>query len=739
MEARKPVTPRDLSSLPPKVAEAVRAKPELLETPVKDLPPELRAEALSPLVGTLGRVQKAITQTPIAKLMQAVGNHKNDREKLMEYFKEAEHLTVKPVTNLNVLVRQPTQEFLADTELRMAQIVSSGPQQHHPMKLELYDQLTANRYISPRVGKALAQLALYNLISHPFEAGTIRYTRITTDVDKPASQDEGCILTFHFPVDEKGEIARGLTRTERVGMKRVAISFFYNEKGEIIDILKQKTPPGARKIEAPFNARIHIVPSQAGVEESGYLYRRFELIPDKRFAGQQPASMAIVREAKRIEADSRNVVVVGVVDSEGVPNPEGLMSDEQFMVFETHDSNGVPFRKAVRKSLGRMPQMIYDVVEKHCVQSSLGNVDFGIHVMSRDAGLPQFEDVGDIISVISAGDVLSVGDVRWSETSLRRTYSQRKAAVAKTIQEIVSAVPGLKLESVEQQAADVRKFVSNNRTAITLITGIRDEIEDMRANRHEEFQATFKDKIACQVLGFNAAQFFQAAAKMIAVQDVLNITFPLKDLDTFLSEWRNISELDRKDVLDSKLITGPILGRLDTMEMVIRAGNAGLLNAIREEGEKTRGVVAEARDVLSGRMDQVAEKDRKLLVQGLGEVNEALTSTSEVNRELFEMMGVEDRDMHAKILAALSKPKGVELALEGGLNLGIFAVKLKRSFSSKELTSGAKAAFGYAKDRFSKGFKTLAKAFTGMRDSIKDLSPEEVQKLDGLIDLYESS
>jgi len=727
MEAsRKPKT-ADTLKLPPKVAKAVEQKPQLLDMPLKDLPEDIRAEMIGHLIGPIEGATHTIESAPVGRLIAGL-RHMDDRLKLMSHFEDAQPLKIKEARNVTSMVQQAPQDYLVDVEREMAKIIA-GPPQHHAMKLELYQKLTDPRYIGQVVGKALAQMIAHGIITQPYEAGTIRYSRVTADIDNPTAADEGCVLTFHPPVED-GAIVHGVTRRNRIGMKRSAVSFFFNNRGELTSAVKQDTPEGKQKIEAPYNARIHIVPPSTGKEEYGYFYRRVQFAEDPRYADKTPASPEIRREAKRIESTGS---LVGLIKAE-----QG--GGDEYLVFEFQNGRGTPYRKAVRKSKGRLPQMVYDVKEEPCVQAKLGDVRFGIHVKSKDMGLPQSEAIGDMVNKICVEKCL------WSGKSDGRSYAEKKQAVHKTIREIVDAVPGLKMEPAEEQMADTRRFISNNRMVIAHITGLRDEIETMRNENPDGFASLFSDKKSQQILGFNGAQFFQAASKMIATRDVLNVTYPLESLERFVEEWRNnMSTEERQEVMQHTSITTPILMRLDVMERTLRAEHSGLKQEVHDEGEKTRASVESAGKALITRIGRVGDEQVSMLADGIRDISEAIGSMGDENRELLKALGVEEEGMHSRLLKALEKPKDTKLIVETGVNLGVFAVKLQKTMPAKEAVMGvgepymigAKMLFEDVKEKLASGFRKMGKAFGRIKDALLDsLSPEEERNLSQLTNLY---
>ena len=556
--------------LPPELDAAMRQDRGLLNVPIRDLPPETRKAALKYAAGALPSALDRIMKAPVKRVLDGL-SHEDDRRKLMRFFEGGETLEIKDTRRLRI--RQPRQEDLADVEQSLAELKQSSPQ-HHAMNWNLYCRLSDPRYIIPIVTRALDQFIAHDLIFHPFDAGAIRYSRLTTDLDKPVSEDAGCILTFHPPVDERGEVVKGLNHNERVGRRRVAVSFIFRreEHGMRLErIVKNHPPAGAHKIGAPYNARLHIVPPSNGEEEYGYPYRIVRFAVDPEFRDVDPASPRILAAAAEMQRRG------------GANQTTHIDGGEEYLVVGASGDGSK--RKAIRKA-GRRSQMIYDVEETHCPQVNIGSLGFGIWVPAMDAGVRQAEQIVDIIHDISVREYL------WARIP-GMNYVQRKTAVMKTVMDIVEAVPEIRNEPPQQRNADIRRFMFKNRNVIVGIIALREEMNSMRVNDRAGYDRLFGGEASRQIPSFSAPQFYHAAARMIQEGGVLNVDWPFKDLQTFVGAWNELPPANRSQVLRATDITEPIMERLNAMVSLMQAEHQQILTGVHEEGERTRGLLTD--------------------------------------------------------------------------------------------------------------------------------------------------
>jgi|GEM_PF-1731129 len=414
---------------------------------------------------------------------------------------------------------------------------------------ELYERLIDEEYICPRVAKAVEAVGKLGFTETVLDP-SIRYIRKTHDVDGSPNEDVGCIILFHFPVDEGGRIiSNPLLDGEDQSVCAVAVDF--DVSGEIQSVKKYDISEGD-KFDSPFNAYLAIVPPQRA-DELDYYYRIQVLSPWREYDGSDDKlQRRMVSKAEYIQAVSKY---------DGISSRTDGLEVGLFKLTEPT----LPQRFAVVRDSKHVVWGIYNVSEEPCPQTVIGGVPVGVFVDPRITGLPLSTRIGDVEKQIA------VEGRFWRGTLGKLGHFERLSMIDTAVTELAQAVGSLRDEPEAEQEADITRFVKSYASTIPYLVGLKAEIDEMPAD-NGDFPNELKEA--------SYSQLFGAVVGMQRRRRILDPNYCLKNLDNFrkitgeLAEEDGVSEVEEltrlfgsgKEVITTLRDTDMIMGRLDTLE-----------------------------------------------------------------------------------------------------------------------------------------------------------------------------
>lgn len=652
------------------------------ETPIRDLPPEEQAEAVRPFMNVLDSVL-SFRVGDVASAMKG-----SDLPRILQKFRGGTQLAPDP----RKLAALPTidPEVEASLERKMARF-RSEPNPAEVIPSDVYEQLTNPAYICPRVGRAVEQVMRLGFTDKPMKSG-IRFIRKTHTIDGPMSDDLGCILLFHFPVDEEGKPLTGLTEDEKPGHPVCAVAVEFDAAGKLSGIKRYEVSEGD-KFRSPFNAYISVVPPIPREDHDEYYYRRLALKPLTLDADHEAAMGKTVQQAYRERADhvKGNGRLVGV---------SRTTDGRDLRVYQVTEA-GIPSRFAVLRSKEHVIEGVYSVKEDSCPQTEIEGVRVGIFVESKTRGIPLKKRMGDVMKETA------VEERFWMGRLARISYADRKRMTHEALMSIASAVAPLQLEDEPERTEDILRFAETHAPVVPFLIGLREEIQHVPAAE--------KRNLPEELVTASYAQLFAAAVYMQRRGRVLNETYPLESLGNFREVMGELSADEQRQMFGrTDLIISPeatrIIQRIDVMEEQVKremtVQHAKLEGRIREHVDEVVGKASEGlRDgmradieKINGAVGSLTEQQQRDTLQafreGLGEIRQAWPEQAKLIEETMRRVGREAR-------------------IDGKLRLTLPLIPF---FLSAELE-------GKAPGIVSNTIRKIGRAFRGMLESMEDVDP----------------
>lgn len=652
------------------------------DTRICDLPPDERARAIKPLTDTLDSFL-SLKVGDVASAMKG-----SDLIRLSRKFREGEKMGIHEGKSL-----QPArinQAVEASLEAKLARI-RSEPNPAETIAFDLYEQLTDPSFICPRVGRAVQQVMLHGFTDKPLKSG-IRFIRKTHDVDAPVSEDVGCILLFHFPVDGRGRPIKGLTEADKLGRPVCAVAVEFDRDGKIESVRRYNVPEGD-KFRSPFNAYVSVVPADLQ-EDDDYYFRRVGLKPvsfddDRLSAHGKTVQDALDERADEIKGLGRLVGVSRTVEG------------DDLRVYQIRVS-GVPQRLAILRGKDHAVKSICGYEERPCPQTVIHGNPVGVFVEPRSCGIPLRKKLGDVEKEIAVEDRFWMGHL--SEIS----YGDRKAMTREAIEDISSAVAPLQLEAKEERDEDVIRFIEDHAPVVPFLIGLREEIKrlpdaERRTLPEELVKASY-------------SQLFTAAVYMQREGRVLNETYPLESLDNFREVMGELGPDHVKRMFGStELIISPesgrIIQRINALEYSLSAQmsaeHARLEESISEHVEAVVGKASvEVQGSLRSDIKRINESMSRISADQQQAILDGLTEGLTELREAWP----EQADLIAETLRKGSDAPSLECKLR--LTIPIIPFFLQARVEGK--------APGLVKSALGK----IGRVFRGMLDRVDDIDPQ---------------
>ncbi|MFH1835534.1 MAG: hypothetical protein ABH851_05050 [Methanobacteriota archaeon] len=555
---------------------------------------------------------------------------------------------------------------------------------------DLYERLIDEEYICPRVAKAVEAVGKLGFTETVLDP-SIRYIRKTHDVDGSPNEDVGCIILFHFPVDEGGRIiSKPLIDGEDQSVCAVAVDF--DVSGEILSVKKYDISEGD-KFDSPFNAYLAVVPPQRA-DELDYYYRMQVLSPWREYDGSDDKlQRRMASKAGYIQAVSKYKGISSRTD--------GL----EVRLFKLTEPT-LPQRFAVVRDNKHVVWGIYNVTEEPCPQTVIGGVPVGVFVDPRITGLPLSTRIGDVEKQIA------VEERFWRGTLGKLGHFERLSMIDTAVTELAQAVGSLRDEPEAVQETDITRFVKNYASTIPYLVGLKAEIDRVPP----------ENGIPQNLREASYAQLFGAAVGMQRRRSVLNPDYCLKNLDNFrkitgeLAQEDGISkqeELQRLFGMADELLHSPdanlIINRLNLME-------GRMTSQHRRMGTEIKNHVDDVVDKAEAGIKSSMRNDINRLSEGA----ESLTGRQQeqFSRQLAEGISSlkelwpEQAQLIAETLAKASEEPVANAKLK--LTIPIIPFILQAQVEGK--IPGADAAI-----------TGIRKTFKTMMDKMRGVKPEEME------------
>ena len=653
-----------------RLLDLLKSSPELANTPIKDLPPERQREALRPITQMLESSVKAVMDRPFAEIVAAL-QHPNDLQKLRGFLLDWTPLLTLDNPLHGKTVANASTELLVGIEEKMASVrADTAPRKD--MKRELYELLTDETYVAPRVTKALEQLIGYNFIDNPFDVGAIKYIRKNTDIFNPPSTDEGCMLLFNIPMRE-GEVQMGLTPEERRFMGRIGVLVEFDKAGNVTSV-REHTPLDGRKAFMPFEAFIDVVPPKISGGEVDYYYRRISF--DK-----------VDLTPEELSLKSRQVVQLGA--RVGMMRS---MDGDEIRVYELKNEGDVKALSLGSDRIGLVTNRTSDVVsmvrltENPCVQASVGDVKIGINVESKDAGVHLKKTVDEAVNEVAVKIMAS--------NPLAGDYLSTKREVALALDELVRFVPPLQLEDPDEIRRDKRRFMKTVGNVIPYLINLRRSVEGLPPEE--------KKRIPEEILTFSYANFYKANLLIRAGGRAFTPVWALESLENFLIGYNELNEMEVRNAMK--------VGRLTTADAEfiaaeVRKSEERVMKHVTKEAEETRRRVASLSTVVVENFDKLKDGQKKVddIAEALPDIIAGL-----------EAIGVDVKD----VKEAVTKKKGAKFVFEAGFKTWILSAKVQKEFEVAQVARTVK-------DKFKLGVEKLKGVFSAIRKDLTEAGVAE--------------
>ncbi len=653
------------------------------ETRIRDLPPEQQAEALQPLQNVLG----SVLSFHVGDVVSAMKG--SDLPRIIQKFRGGTQLAPDP----RKLATPPTidPEVEASLERKMARF-RSEPNPAEVIPSDVYEQLTNPAYICPRVGRAIEQVMRLGFTDKPMKSG-IRFIRKTHNIDGPISDDLGCILLFHFPVDEEGKPITGLTEDEKPGHPVCAVAVEFDAAGKLSGVKRYEVSEGD-KFRSPFNAYISVVPPIPKQDHDEYYYRRVALKPltldvDHEATMGKSLQQAYSERAEHIKGNGRLVGVSRRTDG------------RDLRVYQVRES-GIPSRFAVLRSKEHVIEGVYAVEEDSCPQTEIEGVRVGIFVESKTCGIPLKKRLGDVMKETAVEERFWMGHLS------RISYADRKHMTHEALMSIASAVAPLQLEEEPERTEDILRFVETHAPVVPFLIGLREEIQHAPAAE--------KRNLPEELVTASYAQLFAAAVYMQRRGRVLNETYPLESLANFREVMGELSPDEQREMFGrTDLIISPeatrIIQRIDVMEEQVKREmtlqHARLEGRIREHVGEVVGKASEGlRDGMRADIEKINGAVGSLTEQQQRETLQAFREGFDEIRQAWPEQ--------AKLIEETMRKAGREAKIDGKLKLTIPLIPF---FLSAELE-------GKAPGIVSRVIGKIRDTFKGMLENMEDVDPQ---------------
>ncbi|MFH1788567.1 MAG: hypothetical protein ABH834_04230 [Candidatus Altiarchaeota archaeon] len=659
-----------------------RTRHKPADAKIRDLPPEERAEAVKPLVDALDSVL-SLKVGEVAAAMKG-----SDLFRLSKKFQGGEKLEVLQGKRTQRARINPAVE--ASLEAKLARI-RSEPNPAEVIPFDLYEQLSDPSFICPRVGRAVEQVVLQGFTDKPLKAG-IRFIRKTHDVDGPVSDDVGCILLFHFPVDASGRPVKGLSEADKPGHPVCAVAVEFDQKGEIESVRRYDVARGD-KFRSPFNAYISVVPDEARGDED-YYFRSVVLKPasfnEQRLGAQgKTVQDALDERADQIKDLGRLVGVSRTIDG------------DDLRVYQIRVS-GIPQRFGILRGKDHVVKAVYGCEERPCPQTVIRGTPVGVFIEPRSCGIPLRKRLADVEKEVAVEDRFWMGHL--SEIG----YEDRKRMTRDAIEDIASAVAPLQLEEKAERDEDIIRFMADHAPVVPFLIGLREEINTLPdANRR---------MLPEELVNASYSQLYAAAVYMQREGRVLNETYPLESLANFREVMDELGpDHTRRMFGSTELIISPessrIIQRINALEHRLSQQMSDEHTRLRED--------------ISGHVEAVVGK-ASTDIQG--------ALRSDINRINASVAGISE-DQQQAILEGLTEGLN-ELKSAWPEQAGLIADTLKKGADAPNLQSKLQMTIpiipfflqaqveGNAPGFVRNALGKLGRIFKGLLDSADDIEPQ---------------
>jgi hypothetical protein len=576
-------------------------------------------------------------------------------------------------------------------ERKMARF-RSEPNPPEVIPSDVYEQLTNPAYICPRVGRAIEQVMRLGFTDKPLKSG-IRFIRKTHNIDGPMSDDLGCILLFHFPVDDAGKPIKGLTEDEKPGHPVCAVAVEFDAAGKLTGIKRYEVTEGD-KFRSPFNAYISVVPPIPRDDGSEYYYRKVVLKPLTLDEGHETSMGRSLEQAYRDRAEyvKSNGRLVGV---------SRTTNGRDLRMYQVREA-GIPHRFAVLRSKEHVIEGVYAVGEDSCPQTEIEGVRVGIFVESKTCGLPLKRRLGDVMKEIAVQERFWMGHLS------NISYADRKRMTHEALMSIASAVAPLQLEEEPERTEDILRFVETHAPVVPFLIGLREEVQQLPAAERRDLPE--------ELLTASYAQLFAAAVYMQRKGRVLNETYPLESLANFREVMGELSPDEQRQMFGrTDLMISPeanrIIQRIDVMEERVRT-EMTIQHARLEE--RIKGHVDEVVSAASAGLKDSMRSDIERINGAVGSL------TEQQQRETLAAFreGLDDIrgswPEQARLIEDTLRKVGREAKIDGKLKLTIPIIPFLLSAEVE----------GRAPGVVSRVIGRIRDAFKGMLDSMEDVDPQ---------------
>ncbi|VVB53786.1 Uncharacterised protein [uncultured archaeon] len=371
---------------------------------------EAATKALRDLWGVLNAAVKPFSETPIGVLMD------NDRRLTelefmtdpslrIEWYKEhdpsirAEKIDLIPNPQVGIKVGD-----LRAADARMVSVYTNPASLYPTVTFEDYRFVTTSPAVLRAVEGAVTQLAAHGCEDTLYDdIRTFRFMRITDDLSRPTSEDEGFILWTHVPW--RGRIP-GLGEPPKESQEPVYGAVFYcKPDGEISSMERMWRPSGTR-LTPQFDGHLFVVPPLDQDRPEQYYYRTLTF-------GEPQLDPTSHEFVERLEEINRHVIAGTAIYLGDMQNGGYDKVRIYSIPKEEASASGAPLlsvQAGARKMFGlvvteedeREVYAIYPITGEPCLQAAIGDTKFGVYCAPKYTGVVPLPTTWDLIKETSA-------------------------------------------------------------------------------------------------------------------------------------------------------------------------------------------------------------------------------------------------------------------------------------------------------------------------------------------------
>lgn len=559
---------------------------KIYRTPLKDLSDELKAEVTAGITRPL----REILDTPVSEVLKARGIKGDELDKYLAHYEKTRlggggtistrqlHRYKRPTVSESgekITVEPGSEEDIRSLErdaIKTRIKLRKGIDHYPIVSLDLYEKLSDEEFVRPRVEKFLEQMIRHGFVDPKNFFGSIRSIRFSE------TGGGGCRLLAHIPVQEGTADTREPKPCFRESKENIAITAKFDSAGNITELMQVRRDEG-KKIDAPFDAYLRIVPPfevkegsekriptkpKERVPTKPYYYRNTQL--NRRFEPKE----GLVRD-EEVKQIGESIIEASPKERRFAGRAETSQAgDDKMTVYEIRGP-GMLDRVGLLSSKEGDVKDILNYSEVPCVQASVCGLPFGIQNEVGYTGIRPMRPVDDRIKELSVEENLSESMIREALDDVVENYPgveevrkvgneairggilrETKRQLLKYDPHVISGVIRVK-EGLNAIGGETRRD-----RVINLVTF-------MMKNLDNGYASKFHD-IAEEVVDLPYSKIFRASALIVGSGITARRSDTLVDLPKFLTNYIKLS--DRPEFRDGSLSKTVLNGMREELEKI---------------------------------------------------------------------------------------------------------------------------------------------------------------------------